>query len=260
MMPFEIDDLFQQTLAPDYDDDLPWEAVHKLREIGSREVLEKAVAWCESPEPLYRARGLDVLAQLGRSMERHENSFPAESLKAVLKTLEAESDEQVLGSGLHALSHIGDPTSIPTVASWADHPSCDVRFAAACALGTFPNDPISVDKLIALTNDADEDVRDWATFGLGVQGETDTPEIRSALMDRTSDSFENARMEALIGLGKRKDTRIVPILISVFCDGEALEGHAEAAELILGLERSDCQQWEASDYVEKLRALASSPQ
>lgn len=259
-MPSEIDDLFQQTLALDYDDDLPWEAVNKLREIGSREVLEMAVAWCESPESLNRARGLDILAQLGRTMGRHENSFPAESLNAVLKALEVESDEQVVASGLHALGHIGDPASVPTIASWVGHPSSEVRFAAACALGTFPDNPVSVDKLIALTKDADEDVRDWATFGLGVQGGVDTPEVRSALMDRTSDSFENARMEALIGLGKRKDTRIVPILLSVFDGGDVLEGHAEAAELILGLESSDCQQWEASDYLEKLRTLAALSQ
>jgi hypothetical protein len=43
-----------------------------------------------------------------------------------------------------------------------------IRFSVACALGSFPNDPLSVRTLLAMMEDADGDVRDWATFGVGV--------------------------------------------------------------------------------------------
>lgn len=78
MPPSDIDELFAQTLRGAYDDDAPWEAVHSLRQIGTRQVFEMAVRWVESPEPLVRARGLDVLAQLGKTAQHPSNSFPQE--------------------------------------------------------------------------------------------------------------------------------------------------------------------------------------
>lgn len=65
----DIDELFAQTLQGDYDDDKPWDAVQSLRRIGTRQVFDKAVEWIKSAEPLERARGLDVIAQLGKTAE-----------------------------------------------------------------------------------------------------------------------------------------------------------------------------------------------
>lgn len=56
-----------------------------------------------------------------------------------------------------------------------------------------------------LTQDTDEDVRDWATFGLGVFGQLDSPEIREALVTRLSDTNADVRAEALAGLAARKE-------------------------------------------------------
>ncbi len=61
----DIDALFAETLLGDYDDK-PWDAVQSLRRIRTPEVFNKAAAWTESVEPLERARGLDVIAQLGK--------------------------------------------------------------------------------------------------------------------------------------------------------------------------------------------------
>ncbi len=75
----QFDGIFAQTLVGDYDDDLPWEAVQALRKIGSRAVFERAAEWCGSEDPLKRARGADVLAQIGRTGEHPTNNFPDES-------------------------------------------------------------------------------------------------------------------------------------------------------------------------------------
>jgi hypothetical protein len=83
----EIDDLFARTLEGDYDDDMPWEAVQSLCRIGSRAVFEYAARWIESAQPLKRARGLDVVAQLGKTVEHPSNSFPQESYDLVSKAL-----------------------------------------------------------------------------------------------------------------------------------------------------------------------------
>jgi HEAT repeat protein len=56
--------------------------------------------------------------------------------------------------------------------------------------------------LAKLTADEDEEVRDWATFGLGVLGDIDTVEIREALAARLSDANDDAREEAVVGLAK----------------------------------------------------------
>jgi trehalose-6-phosphatase len=83
----DIDELFARTLSDDYEDEAAWEAVHTLRRIGTRKVFEKAAEWCESNNPLSRARGAAVLAQLGRTMEHSENSFPEEAYKHRAKEL-----------------------------------------------------------------------------------------------------------------------------------------------------------------------------
>jgi HEAT repeat protein len=79
------------------------------------------------------------------------------------------------------------------------------------ALTGFEN-PEAHGVLIELTRDADAKVRDWATFALGTQCETDTPAIRDALVDRLADADDETRCEALVGLTRRGDPRVLPCL------------------------------------------------
>src|SRR5260370_1738992 len=77
MGPEQIDEIFAQTLTGDYDDESPWDAVGALHRIGSREVYDRAAEWGSSDNPLKRARGTDVLAQLGRTVDHPTHTFPA---------------------------------------------------------------------------------------------------------------------------------------------------------------------------------------
>ncbi len=66
--------------------------------------------------------------------------------------------------------------------------------------------------LIELMRDTDDQVRDWATVALGTQCETDSPAIRDALADRLTDTDDDTRCEALVGLARRGDRRVLPDL------------------------------------------------
>lgn len=254
----EIDELFAQTLMDDYDDEIPWKAVSALRCIGTREVFEQAAAWCKSGNPMERARGADILAQLGKTVEHQSNTFPEESYAVVTQMLQLETDVQPLISAIHALGHLDNPAAIPLISPYKNHPVSEVRFAVACALGPFANDAAAIQALMILTSDADDDVRDWAVFGLGNLGDADSPEIRDALFSRLNDSDENVREEALVGVAKRKDTRVLPALLAALNQSEAddpgvTELTIEAADLMLDFaeERED---WSCADYSAALRA------
>ncbi|ROS23091.1 HEAT repeat domain-containing protein [Cellulomonas sp. PhB150] len=73
-----------------------------------------------------------------------------------------------------------------------------------------PPTPRMLRTAIALTEDPDIAVRDWACFALGTQwAEVDTPELRDALAERLDDASREARSEALLGLALRRDPRAV---------------------------------------------------
>src|SRR6185437_8170697 len=157
MTSLEVDNLFAQTLSGGEDDDAPWNAIHALRRIGTREVFEYAAGWCKSNHALKRSRGASVLAQLGKTAEHPRNSFPEESFAVVANMVSPEEEPEALSSAIHALGHLDDMRGIPLILSHRLHPSADVRFAVACALGLYPNDPQAVPALLDLTNDIDED-------------------------------------------------------------------------------------------------------
>ena len=98
MLGADIDGLFSQALRGGYDDNDPWNAVQALCEIGTREVFEKAVRWTESDQPLVRARGLDVIAQIGKTPEHPSNSFPHDAYKVAADAklfLHARNDQTI---------------------------------------------------------------------------------------------------------------------------------------------------------------------
>ena len=83
--------------------------------MGTRPVLEKAVEWCRSDNPLKRVRGASVLAQLGKTVEHPSNTFPEESFAAVVHLVENEKEPEPIASGIHALGHLANPKGIPLI-------------------------------------------------------------------------------------------------------------------------------------------------
>jgi hypothetical protein len=256
----EIEELFQKTLEGDYDDEDdeggPWEAVSKLQAIATdeshgRAVFDKAVQWCRNNKPAKRRRGIDILAQLGKTEDHPEVVFAADSYAVVVSVLEDELDEQVIDSCLVALGHLGNPDAVPLILEHRSNPDPDVRFAVTFALSCFADEPASIPALLQLMDDPDPDVRDWATFGLGVQGSADTPQIREALVERLDDGNPDTREEAVAALGKRKDLRVLPDLLDLLQQEEVSYGVVEAACHLLDLGEIN-EEWGADDYIEAL--------
>jgi HEAT repeat protein len=202
-----------------------WEAVSALHWRGTRDVLAAALRLCQSPAPLQRARGADILGQLGIP----NRAFPEETLNALLPMLRRDEEPAVLNSIATALGHMGDARAVPALCDLAVHPSDEVRFGVVFGL-LGQEDSEAIAGLIRLSADADPEVRDWATFGLGSQIDTDTPDIREALAARLSDSNANAAAEAMVGLARRRDRRARPFVIKTLESGRPGNMDLEAAE------------------------------
>jgi HEAT repeat protein len=200
-----IDEFFAQTLKGDYDNDKAWHAIHSLRATGSREVFDKAVAWCRSNEPLKRARGADILAQFGHTADNQTTLFADESFPVLAAMLDSETDPVALSAIITAFGHLDNRSIIPRILPFSYHSDADVRYGLAFTLGCFADDERTVSTLIKLMSDKDSEVRDWATFGLGGLGNFDSPKIREALFKNLSDEDEDVCEEALVGLARRKD-------------------------------------------------------
>lgn len=248
----EIEELFAKTLYGDYEDDAPWEAVRALRRLGTREVFVKAAEWCQSNEPLARARAADVLAQLGKTTEHRTNSFPEESYSAVVELLQNETKPRPLASAIAALGHLENTNAVPLIAQFHSHPSADVRFDVAFALGCFPNEALSVRILLDQMHDSDDNVRDWATFAVGTLSDADSSEIRDALGHALDDPDEDVHEEAMVGLAKRQDTRVLSTVFAAIQRADTSVRVLESAYLLLGM-HTEKEGWQARDYYAALR-------
>lgn len=236
----EVNVLFIRTLTDDPEDDGRWDAIDKLRSLGERTIFDRAMAWCNSGDGRKQLSGVDILAQIGKSVEHPVTSYADESYPVIEALLLGNPSTDLKSSAITALYHLENSAAIPLICSFRSDPDAEIRYSVACALGLqFANDPLAVEALLGLMRDEDEDVRNWATFSLGSQGNADSPAIREALVERLSDSFPDAREEAVEALAKRKDLRVLPALKELL-QGETMSLCVEeAAYYLLELEWAD---------------------
>lgn len=209
------------------DDDALWDIIPVLHYRGTREVLEAGQRLCRSSCPQERELGAHVLAQLGVD----ERAFPDESIRTLLGLLRDDEEPRVLEAALVALSHNGDARIVPAAAHFKSHADADVRYGVVLAVSRC-DDSLAIATLIELTHDPEQEVRDWATFGIGSMIDVDTPEIRAALWERVTDEDDVVRGEALVGLAKRGDRRIVAPLLAELTSDSVDSLMVDAAELI----------------------------
>lgn len=202
---------------------VPDHALHRAAELGrSSEPVERAVA------------GLLVGSV---SNGRDDGSWRNVALDICDSMLQSETDADVVWAVAHALGYHTGARAAQLLVPLATHDDSDVRFKVAMGLpSTFDEDEPDgaiVDALIMLSADDDEDVRDWATFGLGTAlASVDTEAMRAALWARVGDEHADTRNEALAGLAFRYDSAVVPHLVAEL-EGEDPDANAVQAASIL---------------------------
>ena len=253
---------FNKTLDGGYESDTPWHSIRWLHEHGNRLVFGQALSWLTSDTPLKRDRAAAILGQLrtsgwryrrrsGQFLSRPVPLYQRESFEAIVSALREERDARTLASFLSALGHLDLEQSVPVIATFAEHGSADVRFSVAWALGCYPHTQKSAEVLERLMDDADRDVRDWAIFGVGVQGDADSDSLRDSFVRHLDDTFLDARIEAASALAKRHDARVIRSLIRMLQRDGALRGLTEAARELLGL-IDDPPDWFEREYINAL--------
>lgn len=229
--PSDVKDLFARAMiglddnnCSPPDNPIGWTAIAGLHRLASREVLDIALACCLDSDPLKRRVGANVLGQLGHSKPGFEPVLVEERFTGLMNLLEAErsgpNDPNVLSDACVALGHLHDARAIPALLALRSHANASVRYGVVMGLiGHEISD--ALDGLIALSRDPADEVRDWATFGLG-QSTADTLAIRAALYARVADSCYGARNEAIEGLSRRGDRTVLPVLIRELRNGASL--------------------------------------
>jgi HEAT repeat protein len=208
------------------DNEARWGAIHTLHFRGSRAELDAALALTRSPSAEARSTAAHILGQLGQE----DRTFLDESVDALIALLDDPSPD-VISDAAVALGHRGDPRADAALLERRTHPDPEVRFGVAFGLSGLA-EPATLLGLIGLSRDPDRDVRDWATFQLAQQSEADTPAMREAFVARLDDEDAEVRGEALVGLAKRKDARVIAALRREFERPQTTDLPLEAAAAI----------------------------
>jgi HEAT repeat protein len=216
-----------------FDEDCRWELIGGIVGECPDDVLEIGRRLLRDESARGRTLGADIL---GRLVGIDPGARPV-VLTALRDALPGETDPSAQASMVAALGHVGSVEALYGIVGLAGSADAGVRLAVAFAVATLSPQPLSRDvrfALIKLSGDAEPEVRDWATFGLGTLSSDDGPDVRAALLARTEDPQHTTRAEALFGLAVRRDPRAVPHLIraleSPTVVGLELDAAAEARD------------------------------
>ncbi len=198
-----------------------WDHIRSIE--ADEEVFVEACGLCASESPVERRLGCDLLAHV---LSEYEDFRPRGL--ATLRPLVDDPDDQVVMSAVTALGH-AEPDDIAFLERFVTHESSELRFAVALAINTHTSDK-AVAMLVEFSRDADDDVRNWATFGLGTQRDRNDEVIRNALAARLDDPHDEVREEALVGLARRKDERVIEPLRKALSGKTVAELSVEAAK------------------------------
>ncbi len=195
-----------------------WENIRVLRERPTQEVFDTSIELTKNGNPKIRKIGIDILAQLGTS----PRPFYKESNILFFDLLENEKNPKVLMTILYAIGYNQEKLTKQQICRLCELQYTEnqlIKQGLVFALIGIDNTK-AIETLIYLSSDKLNYIRDWATFGIGTLIERNNKKIINALWNRINDKHQDTRFEAIVGLAKRKDSRIDDIIIRELNTGE----------------------------------------
>lgn len=199
-----------------------------LERSADQAVFERCRVLCMSIDPKERLLGVKVL------MRSFGKPFWSEAQVIISVMQETECDEDVIEALIYAGWHLlMDDERSKYVAPFARSEKDALRLASARALGGLI-DKLSIDTLRTLTTDRQDEVRNWATFGLraAVEDPYFRTDLRDVFLDRLNDSHKATRLEAIMGLCQYRDERVISALIAELESPEVWYQAIEAAGIL----------------------------
>ena len=244
----------------DGDPDVYWELVSALHDRDPEEVWSLIAPLALDEDVRLAQLVPDVLRLLGREAQ----PLAPRTLALFEQMLKRTPPAALLACIANACVDFHDPAVVTMLAPHAGHADENVREAVLHAVRRSSH-PEAIAALIALSRDAVEEVREWATFALGSQLPlAEGPQLREALAARLTDAHEATRDEAVIGLGLRADARALGPLraqlergfvgVALFEAARALGSSQLLAALRASSEKSSLTEEERAELVAALAA------
>ena len=189
-----------------------WDDVSELRKRPNNDVFTKSFELAKSNDDLQKIIGLDILQQLGFEPRFNKK----ETLDLHFELLEVAQSNRVLVSIFHGIGHNNDELEdwqISKLVEFKNQTNTEVKHALISALSGIENLQ-AISALIEFTKQKEPSIRNWATFGIGTQIDTDNAEIRNALWNLVGDSDYDTKSEAIVGLAKRNDEKIKKVILA----------------------------------------------
>ncbi len=190
------------------------DAIFELAKDFSPEVvLEAAAKLGLSGDAAWRKVSAGLLGDLGLP---EDYALVDESVSLLKELTSKENEPEVLACLINALGSRRSPEALETLVSFADHFASQVRRAVAANVPflAMPHNALEIVGVLRdLSQDHEDEVREWATFGLASQlyysdAELRAPVVRPivqrTLVERSGDRNPRIRGEALLGMALRR--------------------------------------------------------
>ena len=211
MKTLEIDKLFERAYKAKTENNY-WNQIFELRKFVNEKMISECFQRIDYDDLKYKKIGIDILSQLGANRKK----FIKQLFERIFIIFETSENEKLICTSLMALGHNNQhlkTNHFKILLKFVDSKSKKIRYALTFSLLGIEN-KFALDMLIKLAQDKSLKVRDWATFGLGTQLETDNEEIRNILYRNTSSKDDQIRQEAIKGLSNRDDERVEELILS----------------------------------------------
>ncbi|MBO3748180.1 ankyrin repeat domain-containing protein [Streptosporangiaceae bacterium NEAU-GS5] len=206
----------------DVDDDGEtwWAVARAVRSRADDETYGELTALCADADPLRREFAVDVLGQYGFHGE-DPGVYADRTVEILRRMAGQETEPDVVRSVLAALAHHRDPRALPEVLALINGAgrAHTTRDAMALAAVLPPGHEEGLATLLALTEDPDPEVRDWATMAVA-DLDVDDPRVVEALVARLDDPDLPTAAEAVRGLAERADPRATEGIHRVLADSD----------------------------------------